>query len=65
MFINIPDCEKSLHLPDINFVLYVSVFCVLMFCSITGIVLVTLSDSKNTKGGISIGALWALGSAFL
>ncbi|KAL9958518.1 hypothetical protein ACROYT_G035545 [Oculina patagonica] len=33
--------------------------------SITGIVLVTLSDSKSTKGGISVGALWALASAFL
>ncbi|XP_020613003.1 solute carrier family 35 member F5-like [Orbicella faveolata] len=33
--------------------------------SITGIVLVTLSDSKNTKGGISLGALWALAGAFL
>jgi len=33
--------------------------------SITGIVLVTLSDSKNKAGGISVGALWALASAFL
>lgn len=33
--------------------------------SICGIVLVTLSDSKSTKGGISLGALWALASAFL
>ena len=33
--------------------------------SITGIVLVTLSDSKSKAGGISVGALWALASAFL
>lgn len=33
--------------------------------SITGIVLVTLSDSESKKGGISVGALWALASAFL
>lgn len=33
--------------------------------SITGIVLVTLSDSKSKADGISVGALWALASAFL
>lgn len=33
--------------------------------SVAGIVLVTLSDSKNKPSGISFGALWALGGAFL
>ena len=33
--------------------------------SVAGIVLVTLSDSKSKPSGISFGALWALGGAFL
>ncbi|XP_068752329.1 solute carrier family 35 member F5-like [Montipora capricornis] len=33
--------------------------------SITGIVLVTFSDSKNKVNGISVGALWALAGALL
>ena len=33
--------------------------------SVTGIVLVTLADSRKKGDGISVGALWALASAFL
>lgn len=33
--------------------------------SVAGIVLVTLSDSESKPSGISFGALWALGGAFL
>lgn len=33
--------------------------------SITGIVLVTLSDSKSKASGLSVGALWSLASALL
>ncbi|XP_067018259.1 solute carrier family 35 member F5-like isoform X3 [Acropora muricata] len=36
-----------------------------VLASVAGIVLVTLSDSKSKPSGISFGALWALGGAFL
>lgn len=38
---------------------------VAVLMSVTGIVLVTLADSRKKKGEVSVGALWALASAFL
>ena len=61
------ETERCLQVPDsalAEVFLCDSQLCVFI-CSICGIVLVTLSDSKSTKGGISLGALWALASAFL